>query len=471
MSRKTGWLLLLLVVLFDPSTLRADEGQGQIRARDFFNVVAPDGADPWVVKHPDGWYYATVTTGQDVTLLRSKTISGLGGGERKVVYQPPPEARNLWAPEIHHLAGQWYIYVASDDGDNANHRMFVLENPAADPFEGRFTLKGMIADPLNDRWAIDATVLRSGEQLYLIWSGWEGTRNVAQNLYIAPMRNPWTLDGPRVLISRPTHPWEKRGGPPSINEGPQVLVKGDRIFIVYSAAGSWTDHYCLGLLSARIGSNLLNPSSWKKHPDPVFESANGVFGPGHCSFVKSPDDREDWIVYHAARQTGAGWSRLLRAQPFAWKADGTPNFAQPASPNQTIPLPGGEPTRLRIEAESATLTGSARLARHPTCSGGEKVGYLDTDDSSATFSVAPGKTGAYLLVVRFGNGTSANARASHRLKVNEGEPRIVSYENNGWDNWSNAFVPIELKAGENQLRFEHCEGFAEIDCIDLIPQP
>ena len=26
---------------------------------------------------------------------------------------------------------------------------------------------------------------------------------------------------------------------------------------------------------------------------------DGVFGPGHNSFVKSPDGREDWIVYHA----------------------------------------------------------------------------------------------------------------------------------------------------------------------------
>jgi GH43 family beta-xylosidase len=471
MLRKTAWLVLLLAVGCLRTPLRADEGPGQIQVRDFFNVVAPDGADPWVVKQPDGRYYATVTTGTDVTLTRSRTISGLGGGERKVVFRPPPQARNLWAPEIHQVGCQWYVYVAADDGDNANHRMFVLENPSADPFEGRFTLKGKIADPGNDRWAIDATVLRVEGRLYLIWSGWEGKENVAQNLYIAPMRNPWTLAGPRALISRPTLPWERRGGPPWINEGPQVLIRDGRVLIVYSAAGSWTDHYCLGMLSARVGGNLLSAASWKKHPSPVFESANGVFGPGHCSFVKSPDDKEDWIVYHAARRGGSGWKRLLRAQPFAWNADGAPIFAGPASPNRAIALPGGEPVRLRIEGESATLTGTARLARHPTCSGGEKVVHVDTGDSSATFPASVGKAGSYLLVIRFGNGIEGDARASHRLTVNDGASRMVTYENNGWDNWSNAFVPVELKAGENRLKFERGDGYAEIDCIDLVPQP
>jgi len=24
--------------------------------RDFYNVVEPDGADPWVIRGPNGWY-------------------------------------------------------------------------------------------------------------------------------------------------------------------------------------------------------------------------------------------------------------------------------------------------------------------------------------------------------------------------------------------------------------------------------
>jgi len=441
---------------------------------DFYNVVAPNGADPWVIRHSDGWYYATVTTGVDVRIIRSSTLSGLGGGERKVVWTPPrdrPLSKDLWAPELHPIDGKWYVYFAADDGENANHRMYVLENPSPDPFQGRFVLKGRIFDPADDRWAIDGTVLRVGPRLYFLWSGWEGTKDVRQNLYIAPMRDPWTLAGPRVLISSPTLPWETRGAPPAVNEGPQVLVRGGKVHVVYSASGSWTDHYCLGLLTARADGDLLSPASWVKHPDPVFKSANGVFGPGHCSFVRSPDDTEDWIVYHAARYPGAGWTRLLRAQRFRWDADGRPEFGPPVDPDRPIPVPSGEPRRRRYEAEDATREGAAQVVRGRGASGGSNVGAIDTPESAVTFHVSADQAGPYLVSVRFGNGSAGRAKASHRLTVNGGPPRTVRYENSGRDRWFNAFVPVELNAGANQLRFAKGDHLAELDCIDLIPEP
>jgi hypothetical protein len=45
----------------------------------------------------------------------------------------------------------------------------------------------------------------------MIWSGWEGDQNGAQNIYIARLTNPWTVEGPRARISRPAFPWEKVG--------------------------------------------------------------------------------------------------------------------------------------------------------------------------------------------------------------------------------------------------------------------
>ena len=50
---------------------------------------------------------------------------------------------------------------------------------------------------------------QTGGQLYFIWSGWEGDTNVRQNLYIARMSNPWTIDSNRVEIARPTHSWKR----------------------------------------------------------------------------------------------------------------------------------------------------------------------------------------------------------------------------------------------------------------------
>ena len=47
--------------------------------------------------------------------------------------------------------------MAADNGDNATHRMYVLEGTSQDP-QQPFVLKGKIAAP-SDRWAIDGTVL------------------------------------------------------------------------------------------------------------------------------------------------------------------------------------------------------------------------------------------------------------------------------------------------------------------------
>jgi GH43 family beta-xylosidase len=139
------------------------------------------------------------------------------------------------------------------------------------------------------------------------------------------------------MISKPEHDWEKIGNP-LVNEGPEVLTHNGDLFIIYSASGSWTDHYCLGQLKL-VGSDPLNPKSWRKKPTPVFRGTETVFSPGHASFTKSPDGTEDWIVYHTAKHRGAGWDRCTRMQPFKWDAQGDPIFGQPIADTVEIPAP------------------------------------------------------------------------------------------------------------------------------------
>ncbi|MEJ7713250.1 MAG: glycoside hydrolase family 43 protein [Pyrinomonadaceae bacterium] len=176
-------------------------------------------------------------------------------------------------------------------------------------------MKGKLADA-SDKWAIDGSVFEHQGKLYAIWSGWEGDVNGVQSIYIARMKNPWTIGSRRVRISTPEYPWEKVGDldnskqplePPhvDVNEGPQILKRGDKLFLVYSASGCWTEHYSLGMLSASAKSNLLNPNSWRKQTRPVFQSSPeaSAYGAGHNSFFKSPDGTEDWILYHANSAT------------------------------------------------------------------------------------------------------------------------------------------------------------------------
>lgn len=87
---------------------------------------------------------------------------------------------------------------------------------------------------------------------------------------------------------------------------------------------------------------MLDPKSWVKKSEPVFSRTKDVFGPGHCSFVKSRDGTEDWIIYHSAKTSGAGWNRQVSIQKFGWNIDGSPDFGRPVSPGVPLPVPAEE---------------------------------------------------------------------------------------------------------------------------------
>src|SRR5690349_16067199 len=96
------------------------------------NPLLASGPDPWVI-YRDGFYYFMHTTGNGLTIWKTRNIEDLARAEKKVVWRAPesgPYSRDVWAPELHFLRGKWYIYFAADAGRNASHRIWVLENGA-----------------------------------------------------------------------------------------------------------------------------------------------------------------------------------------------------------------------------------------------------------------------------------------------------------------------------------------------------
>jgi len=310
-------------------------------AMETFNNPIVDGADPWVTKKGDRYYYC-FSADNAIWVASSDTIQGALRAKPVKIWRPAesrPWSHELWAPELHFLAGHWYVYVAADDGNNENHRMYVLRSNT-DSINSGFEFLGKIADS-SDKWAIDGTVVDFRGQLYFIWSGWEGDTNVQQNLYIARMEGPTRITGKRVLISSPQYDWEKiRVDPalPLINEGPEALFNNGRLFLSYSASGSWTDSYCIGLLEL-TGDDPMNPDFWQKSRTPAFSGTRTVFSPGHASFVASPSGAEQWIIYHTAKQKGSGWSRDINMKQITWDIDGRPVFGYPESKGVAIPVP------------------------------------------------------------------------------------------------------------------------------------
>jgi GH43 family beta-xylosidase len=347
-----------------PQTGTAGAGAAAAATCTFTNPVAR-GADPWVV-YRDGHYYMAQSTNSDnersaIWVFRSPKLTDLRRDSVRVWTAPDTgwNQTHIWAPEIRFEDGRWYIYYAGGrpgprDAPFIYQRSGVLRARGDDPrgaYEdlGQLDTGGEITTRADDVWAIDLTVYRLGGQLYAVWSGWENNTPLArtpQHLYIARMTNPWTISSQRVLLASPTESWERRVDPVDgldLLEGPQFLERDGQVFIIYSTRESWTRAYRLGQLRlARPGADPMQPASWTKS-GPVFAEANGVFGPGHNGFAKSPDGTEDWLIYHAKVDTGPNWNRVIRMQRFTWRPDGSPDFGEPVAAGARLPVPSGEP--------------------------------------------------------------------------------------------------------------------------------
>ncbi|MDB6041248.1 MAG: putative beta-xylosidase, partial [Verrucomicrobiales bacterium] len=253
------------------------------RRATFSNPIIPSpSADPWMLFHEGFYYYCESRNQSSIHIRKARTLNEIGYDEGEQIWEAPMVGNNskaVWAPELHRLNGKWYVYYAADDGLNENHRMWVLESLGENP-QGGYRCRGCIE---TQGWAIDGTVLEIGDQMYFLWSGWPGKVNGQQNLYIAPMSNPWTISGERTLLAAPERDWECVDM--AICEGPQVLQRNGKIFVIYSASGSWTVDYCLAMLALK-GGDPLDASNWENRGR-IFETVPEVLGVGHCSFVTS----------------------------------------------------------------------------------------------------------------------------------------------------------------------------------------
>ncbi|KAK1725123.1 alpha-L-arabinofuranosidase II [Colletotrichum acutatum] len=280
-----------------------------------------DTPDPWVVAG-NGKFYFTFTLDNRIEIWCSNTLENFHHCHKSVVWQPAPGTPwsvNIWAPELHYLKSRWYIYTcgAPPGVGNPGHRTTVLRSSSQDPMDASAweflgPLKGM-----PDHWSIDATVFSpNGHDLYCCWSGWPlgDNSDTQQDLFLIKLRVPEeAIIDTLLCISRAELTWERPDeGRRGVNEGPTwVDIPGVFRGIVYSADGSWTSDYKLGLLPL-VGQNPLDPGAWAKRSTPLMVShkrCGGPYGPGHASFLPNPHDRNRvYCIYHATANYGEGWA-------------------------------------------------------------------------------------------------------------------------------------------------------------------
>ncbi len=300
-------------------------------------------ADPYIIRHSDGYYYFTASVPQydRIELRRASTIEGLRDAQTVDVWRKPDTgaySELIWAPELHYNHGAWYVYFAAAPSREIKHklfqhRMYAIRNKNANPLEGEWEFMGQVDSGI-DTFCLDATTFTHKGKLYYLWAQKDNAIEGNSNLYIAEMETPWQIKGKPVMLTKPEFDWEIRGF--RVNEGPSVLQRNGKVFISYSASAT-DENYAMGLLWADADANLLDPAAWTKSKEPVLQTCfeHGIYGPGHNSFTVDADDNV-LLVYHARTYTEIVgdplWNpdRHTFVKPLRWDAHGMPVFGRPS---------------------------------------------------------------------------------------------------------------------------------------------
>lgn len=315
------------------------------------------GQDPWVTKVGGTYYYSESYCGlADICLKSSPTLTGLASAPWVGVWShgqdTDPNGRDIWKPQIHCINGNWYIYYAADNGDNNNHRLFVLQasssNPLGSYVEGSTGLPHGQLHEYSGVWAIDPNVFTAADgKLYITFScTHQANSNFPQNICLAMMRDALTVGGTTSYISTPDRYWETRTQP--IEESPVGYTRNGNTYITYASSASWVAaDYAVGVLTNTTKAKITDPSEWTKR-GPIFDTHDQAYGPGSVVFVPSADASEYWVLYHGIDSTTGACAvsayncRDIRMQQMFFDSAGFPVLGYPVDPNVALTDPAGE---------------------------------------------------------------------------------------------------------------------------------
>lgn len=441
---------------------KADTTDAKEKPTHFTNPLFVNGADPWLEYFQGNYYLTTTTWTSQLVMRKAPTLAGLATATPINIWSESEFDRccNFWAFEFHRLNGpngwRWYVmYTSGREGTLDYQHLSVIESVGDDPL-GPYEYKG---SPMPNSWNIDGTYFEHNGKLYLLWSEWVADEQLN---FISEMSNPWTITGPRMVLTRPTYDWEQSGR--KVTEGAEILKRDGRTFVIYSGSYCDTPDYKLGQLEL-VGDDPMKPESWKKHPEPVFQTGNGVYAPGHNGFFTSPDGTENWIVYHgnSSPEHGCGATRSVRAQKFTWHEDGTPNFGEPVAEGTPVPLPSGENGPLVTQVTGAEYQLVNKAASQCLAKGGAAM-FGDCDGAAANWVVDSTTDGFFRL---------ANNATGHFLGTCATGLEQSPWVNASCQEWklepqADGWVSFSNRASGEVLRAENC---SEAGCDEWRLQP
>ncbi len=346
-------------------------------------------ADPRIAL-VDGMYYYMYTSASTLAMYKAANVADLAYSKGELIFDAREASDALggrihciWPSKLEYFPAEafgaeyegWYLFFStfgreldglpSSATDGQSRRSYVLKCTTNDlqgdwvnPVTGEKGKPEKFGSDTEDwvnnvDWCAGETALRYNGEYYTLWIEQRdrNTENFRQVMYLSKMKNPWTVTGKVLELVRSEYDWEKGGYGyaeaekkwyPMVIEG-ITPINGDNgeLHVLYAASGYWTTEYKLGQMTYR-GGDLLEASSWKKSPTPIFyknDEVNGVGGPSICT---TPDGKSRYMMYHGYLGKNTSSGRFAFMEPYSVDANGVTigkdNHPSPLDTTFTMPL-------------------------------------------------------------------------------------------------------------------------------------
>ena len=303
-------------------------------------------ADPFVLNH-DGLYYLYGTTSAGKGFKYWVSANLVDWEPKGFAFQRNERSwgqSSFWAPEVIHYNNKFYM-IYSCQGKTMFGKGLRLCLAVSNSPEGPYT---ELYAPLFDFGFScidghifvdeDGTPYLYYEMVGSVGEFWNKAGYLWGYIFGVELSDDLSeLKQQPVLCLYPSQEWE---GVNSMwarsNEGMTVFKNNNIYYMTYSANHYQDPNYGIGYATSQKPLGMWIKS--EKNPILKNDIPSGVSGPGHNSIIKSPDDKEWFIVYHShASIAKPGALRILNIDRLIFMGDSTIKVNGPTRTPQLYP--------------------------------------------------------------------------------------------------------------------------------------
>jgi beta-xylosidase len=325
---KSTSLLILCILITSTASLCFGSTKNTMYTNPVYDHDFPD---PFVLEYHHKFYaYATESGAHGFQVMESNDL--VHWDNHGLAFTPPWSTQHLWAPEVMHYRGKFYMVYSARNPETGKHDIGIAM--ASSP-RGPFVQKAILASGNSNRvGVIDADLFIDKDKTpYLLYSAEDPRMIMLQKL----SSNLLGVEGNAVMLIKPDQPWEH-----GVTEAPTMIYRNG-IYHLFFSAGSFQGDRSHSYYAVYHAESKEINGPYIKSPHPLLATTpEKVYSPGHQCIIRVGKDNW-WMLYHGWNNAGEPMygsnpiGRSLRIDRILWK-NNEPTMIGPTTDPEPAPV-------------------------------------------------------------------------------------------------------------------------------------